>query len=146
MSGDATERLLAALREQGARVTVGRRAVAEVLVEATEHLRAEDIVARVQARHPDLHPSTVYRTLESLEEADLVCHTHLGHGAAVWHLAEDDRLHLSCDRCGQVTHIPPGLFDGIEEHLRQVFGFEASLHHIAVPGVCRACASAEPET
>lgn len=139
MTVELVERMLSALRERGGRVTVGRRAVVEVLVEATEHVRAEDVVARVQARHPDVHPSTVYRTLDSLEGAGLAAHTHIGHGAAVWHLAHDDRLHLACDRCGQVEHIPPGLFDDVEHELRRSFGFEAALHHVAVPGVCRSC-------
>lgn len=144
MSGQAVEEVLAVLRERGGRVTVGRRAVVEALVETTGHMRAEDVVTRVQAGHPDVHASTVYRTLESLEEAGLVTHTHVGHGAAVWHLAGDDRLHLACDRCGEVVHIPPGLFDEVEDHLRHSLGFEATLRHIAVPGVCMACSRAAP--
>lgn len=138
------DRMVDALRRGGGRATVGRRAVVEALVEATEHVRAEDIVARVQDRHPDVHASTVYRALDALEEAGLVGHTHIGHGAAVWHLAGDERLHLACDGCGAVVHIPAGLFDEVEASLRRDFGFEASLRHVAVPGLCRACRAATP--
>jgi Fur family transcriptional regulator, ferric uptake regulator len=136
------DRVVDALRRGGGRATVGRRAVVEALVEATGHVRAEDIVARVQEWHPDVHASTVYRALDALEAAGLVAHTHIGHGAAVWHLADDDRLHLACDGCGAVVHIPPGLFDQVEASLRRDFGFEASLAHVAVPGRCRACQQA----
>ena len=63
--------LLAELRRRGQRITTGRRAIAEVLVGA-DNLSAEEIVAAVQDDHPDLAASTVYRTLETLEEAGLI--------------------------------------------------------------------------
>ena len=141
---DTVEGLLGLLRERGSRITPGRRAVVEALVHAPGHVTAEDVVISVQAKHPDVHVSTVYRTLESLEQAGIVAHVHMGHGAAVWHLAEDDRLHLVCDDCGDVVHIPPHLFDDVRDQLLADHGFEATLDHFAVPGRCRRCTNAAP--
>ena len=63
---------LAGVRDQGA-------AVCEVLVAAPrEHLRAADIAQRAGT---PMDLSTVYRTLDTLEEHGLVEHVHLGHGA-----------------------------------------------------------------
>jgi len=58
---------------------------------------------QVQPIAPSLSPSTVYRTLELLEELGVVAHTHLGHGAPSYHLATHaDHIHLVCRRCGDV--------------------------------------------
>ena len=52
--------------------------------------------------------STVYRTLELLEELGMVTHTHLGHGAPRYHLAaEAKHVHLVCANCGQITEVRP---------------------------------------
>ena len=136
---NTTEELLGVLRRQGGRVTAGRRAIVEVLVAAPGHLSAEDVVASVQEHHPEVHLSTVYRTLENLELAGVVEHVHLGHGAATWHLAEDRRHHLVCDSCGSVTHVPPSVFQSVADHLAGSYGFAVDLHHFAVSGRCGAC-------
>ena len=135
------DELLGVLRAQGARITASRRAVVEALVHGPHHATAEDLAALVQRTRPDLHVSTVYRTLESLEQAGIAAHAHMGHGPAVWHLAEDERLHLVCERCGDVVHVPGDLFDGVRAELESRFGFRATLRHFAVPGRCRSCAT-----
>ena len=44
-----------------------------------------------------MNVSTIYRTLELLEQLGLVTHTHLGHGAPRYHLAaEAEHVHLVC--------------------------------------------------
>ncbi len=48
-------------------MTVSRRALVQALV-AGEHLRDDDLAAQVQALHPDVHMTSVSRTLDALEE------------------------------------------------------------------------------
>ena len=56
--------------------------------------------------------STVYRTLELLEELGLVTHTHLGHGAPTYHAATDeDHLHLVCRDCGEIIETDVAVAD-----------------------------------
>ena len=140
-AGEGVEPLLAELRRRGQRVTTGRRAIAEVVVTA-EELSAEEIVTRVQADHPDVHPSTVYRTLETLEEAGLVEHVHLGHGAARWQLANNPFHHLVCDGCGAVQLVPRSLFDELCERVDEEFGFAIAFQHFATIGQCARCRNA----
>src|SRR3546814_2143018 len=71
------ERILSALRDDGGRVTTGRRAVVRALLTADDHhVTAEDIAATVQRDHPDVHLSTVYRTLEALESRGIRSEEH----------------------------------------------------------------------
>lgn len=131
---------LGALRAAGSRVTTARRAVLAVLVEGSDHLTADEVAEAVHTSHPDIHRSTIYRTLEALERLGVVEHAHLGHGRAVFHLADDSHHHLVCDACGAVIEVPDDAFAHLAATLRREYGFELQAHHFALPGRCRACA------
>ena len=75
-----------ALRAEGRRITTARRLVIELLARTPDHLTADDIATRIHMLHPEIHLSTVYRTLDSLSEWDLVEHIHRPHAAAffIW--------------------------------------------------------------
>ena len=60
---------------------------------------------------PGVDVTTVYRTLELLEELDLVKHAHLGHGAPAYRPADDDHIHVVCHVCGTVIDAPADLVD-----------------------------------
>jgi len=84
--------------------------------------------------------STVYRTLELLEELGLVTHTHLGHGSAVYHPAtEPDHLHLVCRNCGTVIEAPASAAAGFVAKLRAEYGFRVDAGHFAIYGTCKNC-------
>jgi Fur family transcriptional regulator, ferric uptake regulator len=137
-SGGTAEPLLAELRRRGQRLTVGRRAVVAI-VAADDGLSAEEIAARVQEAHPEVHPSTVYRTLETLEDAGLVRHVHLGHGPARWQLADDPHHHLVCEDCGAVLRVPREFFDEMRHRIHDRYGFSVEFAHFATVGRCRHC-------
>ena len=139
MAEDRLERILDALRREGGRVTSARRALVTALVEADAHVTADDLAAEVQAQHPEVHRSTIYRSLDALERLGVVDHVHLGHGRAVYHLTDDAHNHLVCESCGAVIEVPDDLFDGIGRDLRDEYGFAIRPHHFAVLGRCRAC-------
>lgn len=95
------------LRAKGYRVTPQRQLVLEA-VKDLEHATPEEICVKVRETARGVNISTVYRTLELLEELGMVTHTHLGHGAPTYHLAaEADHVHLvcrgaaRCPRCGR---------------------------------------------
>ncbi|MGH9245540.1 MAG: Fur family transcriptional regulator [Acidimicrobiales bacterium] len=132
--------LLERVRNLGGRVTTARRAVLAALLEPDAyHLSAEDVAARVQARHPDVHLSTVYRTLEALEAMGLLSHVHLGHGPSTYHLADRPHHHAVCQSCGQVVELSADALAGIDRRLRRDHGFALDVQHFALVGRCAAC-------
>jgi Fur family ferric uptake transcriptional regulator len=132
-------RAAAALTGAGLRPTKARVALVGALLSAQSHVTAEDLCAAVQARQPEVHRSTVYRTLDALEHAGVVDHVHLGHGRAVYHLADDPHQHLVCEACGDVIEVPDSVFAELAQRLRRRYGFTIRPHHFAVLGRCRAC-------
>ncbi len=127
--------ILSRLRAQGRRITTSRRAVIEVLAGTNEHLTVEDIAVRVQAEHEEIHLSTVYRTLESLESWDVIEHIHRGHAPPIHHLTHA-HPHLVCEVCGRVYDIPPTELAELGTRLRERYGFELHATHFALMGRC----------
>ncbi len=144
MAGEtAVDAAVRAVREAGGRATVALRSVVATLVDAEGHRSAEEIVAVVAGEYPDISESTVYRTLERLEELDIAYHVHLGHGPSQWHLTGwRSHQHLICQKCGGVIEVAPGLFEPLVHELEMGYGFHADVGHFAVSGTCARCAAA----
>ncbi|NEA43964.1 transcriptional repressor [Streptomyces sp. SID11385] len=127
------------LRQRGYRLTPQRQLVLEA-VDALEHATPDDILCEVRKTASGINISTVYRTLELLEELNLVSHAHLGHGAPTYHLADrHDHLHLVCRDCADVIETEVASADAFARKLREEFGFETDLKHFAIFGRCRNC-------
>lgn len=119
-----------------------RRLVAEA-VSALGHATPEQVCERVQQSAPALNLSTVYRTLELLEELGVVSHTHLTHGASTYHAhSAEEHLHLVCHRCGAVAEADLDLATALAAAVESEHGFRTELRHLSLHGLCRECASA----
>lgn len=129
-----------ALRERGARLTVQRELILDVIESMSGHIAVEDVYRRIHPRFPQVNVSTIYRTLELLEEAGLIAHTHFHDGAAKWHRSEDaHHQHLVCDRCGAEIELDPALIEPFDHVLRDRYGFAPNFAHFAIVGVCHDC-------
>lgn len=137
---ERTERIIELLRERGARLTNARRAVIDALAMARSHVTADDLGVLVQQSAPDIHISTIYRTLDALERLGLVDHVHLGHGRAIYHLTDQPHQHLVCEGCGAVVEVPDSTFAQLADQLRQGYSFTIRPSHFAVLGRCADCA------
>lgn len=127
------------LRAKGYRLTPQRQLVLEA-VTALGHATPEDVAEAVRRTAPAVNISTVYRTLELLEELGLVSHTHLGHGPATYHSADDaDHVHLVCRDCGVVLEATPALVEDVVAALAAEKGFAADVRHLAIFGRCQGC-------
>jgi len=71
-----TERLQAALKQRGQRWTDQRQIIVDVLAASDGHATGAELVERVRQDDPSATPSTVYRTLDLLEELGLARHHH----------------------------------------------------------------------
>lgn len=133
------EEILARLTAGGGRRTASRQAIVEAVVGARGHVTAEQIAGAVQARFPSVNLSTVYRTLDALEELRVVDHVHLGHGRAVYHLADQEHQHLFCEQCERVEEVPVAKLRPLFALLERQYGFELDRRHFAIVGRCRSC-------
>ncbi len=130
--------LTAQLRARGLRVTSARAQVLEG-VQHLEHCTPEQIYHHVGQGAPSLNITTVYRTLDLLEELGLIGHTHLGHGAPVYHLAEDQHLHVVCHRCESVISADSSVLTDVVAAMEREHGFRVDVGHVTLSGECASC-------
>lgn len=127
------------LRRRGYRLTPQRQLVLEA-VDRLEHATPDDILTEVRKTAGGVNISTVYRTLELLEELGLVSHAHLGHGAPTYHLADrHHHMHLVCRDCTEVIEADLSVAEPFTAMLREQFDFETDMKHFAIFGRCAAC-------
>jgi Fur family ferric uptake transcriptional regulator len=125
------EPIIGILRERGYRITPQREAIVAEVMRAEGHITPQAVARRVQRRMPAVNPSTVYRTLDLLEEVGVVQHS-----------GEGDHVHLTCSRCGTEDDLSMVEADSLRSLIEQHRGFLPDLTHFAISGLCAACRKA----
>jgi Fur family ferric uptake transcriptional regulator len=141
-STTTADEILSAIRVADRRVTLAKRTLIDVLLNAKSHMTAEAITHAVQQRRPEVSPSTVYRILDEFEGLDIVVHSHLSQAAAVYHLAGAVHGHLTCEACNKTVEISAAHFDALSKDLQESYGFQLDRHHVALTGLCAKCHNA----
>jgi Fur family ferric uptake transcriptional regulator len=130
------------LRARGLRWTPQRRLILDVLGATTGHVTGSEIVERCRAKDPETTPSTVYRTLDVLEELGYLHHSHGADGREEFHvLPHAEHAHLLCDRCNGSWEIATEEAMTLVEGLERSRGFRVHIGHLTVTGVCADCAA-----
>jgi Fur family transcriptional regulator, ferric uptake regulator len=139
--GEPWRSLPVSLRARGLRWTAQRAVVVGVLAASDGHLTGSELVERCRAVDPRTIPSTVYRTLDALEEMGLVQHGHGADGREEYHVRpEATHGHRYCTGCGRHWDIEPGSAAG--QAIAGAFsadGFDVDISHVTVVGRCAGC-------
>jgi Fur family ferric uptake transcriptional regulator len=131
--------LRAKLRGSGYRLTPQRELILDA-VDTLGHATPDEVLAEVRKKSSALNVSTVYRTLEVLEQLGLVRHAHLSDRAPTYHSVRDhEHFHLVCRNCHKVISVHPEVLEPTLRRLREEFAFEADIGHLTVFGRCIDC-------
>jgi Fur family transcriptional regulator, ferric uptake regulator len=126
----------ARLRESGYRLTPQRELILEA-VERLGHATPDEVLAEVRKQSTAVNASTVYRTLEVLEELGLIRHAHLSDRAPTYHsTSEHEHFHLVCRNCHKVISVDPDVLTPVSERLVADHGFTIDVGHLTVFGTC----------
>ena len=127
------------LRSRGLRLTAQRQLVLEA-VYRLGHATPDQVHAEVARTAAGVNITTVYRTLELLEELGLVTHAHLSHGAPTYHAAgEDQHVHLVCRSCGSIAEVDPSVMHPVTDLLLRERDFRVDVGHVSLFGLCGNC-------
>ncbi len=136
------------LRARGERLTIPRRLVIDALCNRKGHMTINDIQQYIGEHHSghDLQDPTVYRILQWLKDLRLVSQTDIGSAGIVYELIGDlPHHHLICLDCGAVIELEDSLFVGLRDKLREKFGFDVRIEHMAIYGRCDYCSGQNGE-
>lgn len=131
------------LHDRGLRWTPQRRVLVDVLSRSDGHVTGAELVERCRAVDPATIPSTVYRTLDVLEELGIVRHAHGIDGREEYHvLPAVEHGHLHCTGCRQTWEIDAAEAAALVDVLCDRRGFAVQLSHLSIAGLCAACREA----
>ncbi len=141
-----TDDLRSRLRDSGYRLTPQRELILDA-VERLGHATPDEVLAEVRERSAAINVSTIYRTLEVLEELGLVRHAHLNDRSPTYHsVSEHEHFHMVCRNCHRVVSVDPGVLTELTDRLSADHGFTVDVGHLTVFGWCRTCAQERAET
>jgi Fur family ferric uptake transcriptional regulator len=130
------------LRARGLRWTPQRRVLVDVLSRTDGHVTGAELVERCREVDPGTIPSTVYRTLDVLEELGVLSHSHAPDGREEFHvLPEAEHGHLICQHCGTQTELTVREPDvaAVLAAFGEARGFAVDVSHLTVSGRCADC-------
>ncbi len=141
----AADQIVIALDRAGYRVTEPRRALAGLIADQRGHFTAADLVSESRSQRLGVGRATVFRTIEALEELDLVERIDLPNGEHAYVACEPaHHHHVVCSRCGRTSEIDDaGLRTVVQEVARRT-GFRVDEHRLELFGLCPSCLATLP--
>jgi Fur family ferric uptake transcriptional regulator len=108
------------------------------------HVTGAELVDRCRAIDAQTIPSTVYRTLDVLEELGFVSHSHSADGREEYHvLPTAEHGHLQCMACGASWELPATEARSLVRDLERTRAFSVDLTHLTIGGRCEGCRTAD---
>ncbi|MBT9173856.1 MAG: Ferric uptake regulation protein [Syntrophomonadaceae bacterium] len=126
------------------KLTPQRRVILQCLQDNAErHLSAEELYALSKNLDPEIGLATVYRTLELLEELNILHKLNFGDGRSRYELchlqARHHHHHLVCLDCRQILEVKEDLLHQLEDLIEGELGFRIVDHRVQFYGNCSDC-------
>ncbi len=129
------------LREQGFRITRGRRLVLDALWRAEKPLSPYALHDAIADRGESVDTVSIYRTLETLEDHGLAHRVAFSGGYLPCRLEDHPGCHhhLICRECGRVDEVDcPGMH-AVEQDAAKASGYRIDRHLVEFVGLCPTC-------
>lgn len=138
---DIDQRLVGKLRERHMRVTPQRIVIHRALCGQSQHMTADQVLARVSETLPGTSLPTVYSTLELLEALGMIRRLGTGNGAVVFDSRVEPHAHTVCRRCGAMADLEGTAAPEDALTRASATGFAPDHAQLVVWGRCSACAA-----
>jgi len=134
-------RIAGILRANGHKLTPQRHAILKVIAATHDHLTPEAIFDKSRLIDPGIGLVTVYRTLEILNQLNLVCRVHVEGGCRSYMMRRptEHHHHMICSGCGKVVDFTNCGLGEMEQRLSRESGFNIHGHLLEFYGLCGDC-------
>lgn len=144
LSVNEENKLKNSLKDKGYKLTPQRRAILDIIIKTEgEHLTAEEIYDDVKKECPEIGLATVYRTVQLLEELEILSKLDFGDGSSRYELIHEQENHqhhhLICTNCGRVTEVQGDLLEVLEHNIEEKYNFKVKNHSLKFYGLCSEC-------
>jgi Fur family ferric uptake transcriptional regulator len=135
----STENWQERLRASGHRLTPQRELVLAA-VDTLGHATPDEVYAEVRQHSESINLSTIYRTLELLNELGLIRHAHITDRAPTYHSATGhEHAHFVCRTCKKMISVGRDEMEQALGELAARHEFSPDYGHLTVFGTCADC-------
>jgi Fur family peroxide stress response transcriptional regulator len=127
--------VLAKLRTKGYKLTPQRVAVVKYLMNNKEHPTADLIYRKLRKKYPMVSFSTVYNTLEILQEIDEIKELTISQKSAHFDPKTEPHHHFFCETCGKVRDV----LQNVDIPSQWIENHRLSSYQIYFYGICSEC-------
>jgi Fur family ferric uptake transcriptional regulator len=131
---DTFEQLEAKCAAAGVKMTGQRRVVLQVLAEAEDHPSVESVFDRAKTLDPSISMATVYRTLNLLDEMDLVNRREFKQNFARFEVNAEHHHHLVDLDTGEVIEFQNEKLEKLKEEIAHELGYDLIDHTLEMYG------------
>ena len=132
----------ALLKKNDLKYTKQREAILDTLYSLDEHHTPEELYNIIQEKNPDMKIgiATVYRTLQLLEDHDIVTSISFGTQGKKYELgAKAHHDHMICTECGDIIEFVDEEIEKRQHLIAEELGFKMQSHSMQIYGVCQQC-------
>ncbi|ARJ55819.1 Fur family transcriptional regulator [Campylobacter cuniculorum] len=136
------ERFKKILRQGGLKYTKQREVLLKTLYNSDIHYTPESLYMEIKRNEPDLNVgiATVYRTLNLLEEAEMVTSISFGSAGKKYELANKPHHdHMICKNCGKIIEFENQTIERQQSLIAKEHGFKLTGHLMQLYGICSDC-------
>ena len=136
---EALDRFRDFLATQGLRLTRQRQLVAQTLIDASDHLSADEMAARLKDKN--VSKATVYRSLQLLVDSGLADGQDYGDGRLYYEImvGRQHHDHLVCLSCGELIEFQSAEVEQIQDRVASAHDFDIVSHTHKLFGYCGRC-------
>lgn len=130
------------LRESGLKYTKQREILLKTLYHSDAHYTPESLYMEIKQMQPELNIgiATVYRTLNLLEEAEMVTSISLGAAGKKYEFANKPHHdHMICKGCGKIIEFENPIIENQQALVAKEHHFKLTGHLMQLYGMCYDC-------
>lgn len=134
------------LKRNNLKFTKQREVVLKTMYNNDEHFSPESLYLLIKETYPELNVgiATVYRTLNLLEESDIVTSLSFGASGKKYELGNKPHHdHMICKVCEEIIEFENSSIERIQKEIAKEYNFKLTGHLMQLYGLCKNCQKKE---
>lgn len=130
------------LKHNNLKFTKQREVVLKCMYNNDEHFSPENLYMLIKQKNPELNVgiATVYRTLNLLEESDIVTSLSFGASGKKYELGNKPHHdHMICKVCEKIIEFEDNEIEKKQAEIAKKYGFKLTGHLLQLYGICEKC-------
>jgi Fur family ferric uptake transcriptional regulator len=130
------------LKQNSLKFTKQREVVLKTMYNNDEHFSPESLYMLIKKTYPKLNVgiATVYRTLNLLEDSNIVTSLSFGSSGKKFELGNKPHHdHMICKMCDEIIEFEDNAIEKRQEEIAKKYGFKLTSHLMQLYGICKKC-------